>query len=49
MLASLVLLPFVSTAVVQASWLGIFPVQTLIRRWARSRAEPRAATTPPAA
>jgi len=40
MLASLVLLPFFSTAFVQASWFLIFPVQTLIRRWVRSRDEP---------
>jgi len=44
MLASLVLLPFFSTALVQASWLLIFPVQALIRRWVRSRDE-----TPPEA
>ena len=49
MLASLVLLPFFSTAFVQASWLLIFPVQTLIRRWVRSRDEPPPEAPPPGA
>jgi uncharacterized membrane protein len=49
MLASLVLLPFASTAVVQASWLLIFPVQALIRRWVRARAEPAPDDPRPAA
>jgi uncharacterized membrane protein len=49
MLASLVLLPFASTAAVQASWLLIFPVQALIRRWVRARGEPVPEEARPAA
>jgi uncharacterized membrane protein len=44
MLASLFLLPIASTSIVEATWLAIFPVQSLIRRWARALAE-----RPPAA
>ena len=39
MLASLALLPLVSTSIVETSWLAIFPVQSLIRRFVRARAE----------
>jgi uncharacterized membrane protein len=49
MLASLVLLPFVSTTVVQLTWLAIFPVQAVIRRWVRRAAEPPEAPAPPGA
>ena len=36
MLASLALIPFTSTAVIEASWLLIFPVQAVSRRWLRT-------------
>ena len=44
MLASLALLPIASTSLVETSWLAIFPVQALIRRWVRHLDE-----APPAA
>jgi uncharacterized membrane protein len=43
MLASLLLLPIANTSIVEATWVAIFPVQSLIRRWARALAERPAA------
>jgi uncharacterized membrane protein len=48
MLASLALLPIASTTTVEATWIAIFPVQSLIRCWARALADRRPAPDEPA-